>query len=70
MFGTDGGTRTLRTQILSLIRIPIPSHPHMVLAVGIEPTSTALQTAAMTTSAKPAFGVSDEYRSRTSSFTD
>ncbi len=30
----------------------------MVLAVGIEPTSTALQTAAMTTSAKPAlFGV-------------
>ncbi len=31
---------------------------YLVLAVGIEPTSTALQTAAMTTSAKPAlFGV-------------
>jgi hypothetical protein len=33
----------------------IPPHSHMVLAVGIEPTSTALQTAAMTTSAKPAY---------------
>lgn len=26
--GADGGTRTHRIQILSLTRIPIPSHPH------------------------------------------
>jgi hypothetical protein len=44
----------------------------MVVPVGIEPTSTALQTAAMTTSAKAPiiFGVSNEYRPRTYSFTE
>jgi hypothetical protein len=43
---------------------------YLVLAVGIEPTSTALQTAAMTTSAKPAFGVPYRYRSGTTAFTE
>ncbi len=34
----------------------ITPHSHMVLPLGIEPSSTALQTAAMTTSAKAALG--------------
>lgn len=28
IFGTGGGTRTHKTNILSVVRIPIPSHPH------------------------------------------
>ena len=43
----------------------------MVPALGIEPSSTALQTAAMTTSAKLAlFGVPYRYRSGTTAFTE
>ncbi len=43
----------------------------MVPPRGIEPRSSVLQTGAMTTSAKAALiGVTYEYRSRTSSFTD
>ena len=28
-----------RRQILSLVRLPIPPHPHMELVIGIEPTT-------------------------------
>ena len=38
-----------------LYTIFLSRHYNMVLTVGIEPTSTVLQTAAMTTSAKLAF---------------
>ena len=35
-YGTDGGTRTLKTRILSPIRIPIPSHPLSNLVLTLD----------------------------------
>ena len=54
--GAPEESRTPRILLLRQARIPVPSPAHkLVLPLGIEPSSTALQTAAMTTSAKVAW---------------
>ena len=56
LLGAQGETRTRKTLFLRQVSIPIPSPGHnLVLPRGIEPRSTVLQTAAMTTSAKVAW---------------
>ena len=54
--GTLGEIRTHTLQILSLLPLPIGlrGHNYMVPPLGIEPSSTVLQTGAMTTFAKAA----------------
>ena len=54
--GAPEESRTPRILLLRQARIPVPSPAHiLVLPRGIEPRSTVLQTAAMTTSAKVAW---------------
>ena len=53
--GTPGRIRTFNSLLLREVRLPVaPLGYYLVLPLGIEPSSTVLQTAAMTTSAKVA----------------
>ena len=56
LLGTLEESRTPKIWFLRPTRIPVPSPGHkLVQPLGIEPSSTVLQTAAMTTSAKVAW---------------